>query len=179
LKPNETEKKLEINISMNPFFHLLFILALLSSCSNKKPSTCVESDIYALIREKKMTDLTIMNREELRFKHSSTKQFPTNENGYCACLWKQDLPALEDSLQTHGLSNYQTKMERDNFADALGYVLPGLLLISLLLIPLGAILLFREKRITDIQRLTYLLLILFVPLVGFLIYLKQWKARRE
>ncbi len=158
---------------------LILFSALLSSCSTKKSPPCVESDIYALIREKKMTDLTIMNREELRFKHSSTKQFATNENGYCACLWKQDLPALEDSLQTHGLSNYQTKMERDNFADALGYVLPGLLLISLLLIPLGAILLFREKRITDIQRLTYLLLILFVPLVGFLIYLKQRKARRE
>jgi hypothetical protein len=126
-----------------------------------------------------MSDLTILNKEELRFKHSSTKQFRTNENGYCACLWKQDLPTLEDSLQTHGLSNYQNKMEKDNFGTALGYVLPGLLLISLLLIPLGAILLFREKGISDIQRLTYLLLILFVPLVGFLIYLKQRKARRE
>jgi hypothetical protein len=70
-------------------------------------------------------------------------------------------------------------MERDIFGDAIGYVLPGLLLISLLLIPLGAILLFCEKGISDIQRLTYLLLILFVPIVGFLIYLKQWKARRE
>ena len=179
MESNETAKKLEINVSMKPIFYLLFILILLSSCSNKKLSTCVESDIYALIREKKMSDLTIINREELRFKHSSTKQFPTNENRYCACLWKQDLPALEDSLQTHGLSNYQTKMERDNFADALGYVLPGLLLISLLQIPLGAILLFREKGITDFQRLTYLLLILFVPLVGFLIYLKQRKARRD
>jgi hypothetical protein len=162
---------------MKLFLYPLIILALLSSCSNKKPSTCVESDIYALIREKKMTDLTIINREELRFKHSSTKLFPTNENRYCACLWKQDLPALDDSLQTHGLSNYQNKMERDNFADALGYLLPGLLLISLLLIPLGAILLFREKGITDIQRITYLLLILFLPLVGFLIYCKQRKVR--
>jgi hypothetical protein len=173
------EENNQIRYQMKTYLILILFSALLSSCSNKKPSTCVESDIYALIREKKMTDLTIINREELRFKHSSTKQFPTNENGYCTCLWEKDLPALEDSLQTHGLSNYQTKMERDNFADALGYVLPGLLLISLLLIPLGAILLFREKRITDIQRLTYLLLILFVPLVGFLIYLKQRKARRE
>jgi hypothetical protein len=139
----------------------------------------VETDIYTIIREKKMTDLTIINREELRFKHSSTKKFPTNENGHCACLWKQDLPALEDSLQTYGLSNYQNKMERDNFGVALGYILPGLLLISILLIPLGAILLFREKGITDIQRLTYLLLILFLPLVGFLIYCKQRKVRRE
>ena len=126
-----------------------------------------------------MTDLTIINREELRFKHSSTKKFPTNENGYCACLWKQDLPALADSLQTYGLSNYQIKIERNNFGVALGYLLPGLLFISLLLIPLGAILLFREKSITDIQRITYLLLILFVPLIGFLIYLAQRKARRE
>ena len=164
---------------MKPIFYLFFILILLSSCSTKKPSPCVETDIYTIIREKKMTDLTIINREELRFKHSSTKKFPTNENGHCACLWKQDLPALEDSLQTYGLSNYQNKMERDNFGVALGYILPGLLLISILLIPLGAILLFREKGITDIQRLTYLLLILFLPLVGFLIYCKQRKVRRE
>jgi hypothetical protein len=164
---------------MKPISYLLLILALLSSCSTKKPSPCVESDIYTIIREKKMTDLTIINKKELRFKHSSTKKFPTNENGHCACLWKQDLPAIEDSLQTYGLSNYQIKIERDNFGVALGYLLPGLLLISLLLIPLGAILLFREKGITDIQRLTYLLLILLVPTVGFMIYMVQRRGRRN
>ena len=139
----------------------------------------MESDIYTIIREKKMTELTIVNKEVLRFKHSSAKKFPTYEDDYCVCRWSSELPALEDSLKTHGLSNYQIKIERDNFGIALGYILPGLLLISLLLIPLGAIMLFREKGITDIQRLTYLTLILFVPVIGFLIYLAQRKGRKE
>ena len=158
---------------MKPISDLLFILALLSSCSTKKPSLCVESDIYTIIREKKMTDLTIINREELRFKHSSTKKFLTNENGHCACLWKQDSPALEDSLQTYGLSNYRNIIETNKFGIALSYVLPSLILFSLVLVPIGAVMLFREKGITDIQRLTYLILILFVPVIGFVIYLVQ------
>ena len=123
-----------------------------------------------------MTDLLIVNRDELRFKHSSSKKFPTYEDDYCACRWSSELSALEDSLKTHGINNYQFRFERDNFGYALGFVLPGLILLSILLIPIGAVLLFREKGITDTQRLTYLILILFVPIVGFVIYLVQRKS---
>ena len=158
---------------MKPISDLLFILALLSSCSTKKPSLCVESDIYTIIREKKMTGLLIVNKEELRFKHTSTKKFPTYEDDYCACLWSNKLASLEDSLQTHGLSNYRNIREINKFGLALSYVLPSLILFSLVLVPIGAVMLFREKGITDIQRLTYLILILFVPVIGFVIYLVQ------
>ena len=158
---------------------LFFILILVASCSPKKSTPCVESDVYSIIREKKMADLLIVNKEELRFKHTSTKKFPTYEDDYCACLWSSKLASLEDSLQTHGLSNYRNVREIDNFGYALGFVLPSLIFLSLLLIPVGAVLLFREKGITDIQRLTYLILILFVPVFGFVIYLVQRKRRRK
>lgn len=158
---------------------LFFILILVASCSPKKSTPCVESDVYSIIREKKMADLLIVNKEELRFKHTSTKKFPTYEDDYCACLWSSKLASLEDSLQTHGLSNYRNVREIDNFGYALGFVLPSLIFLSLLLIPVGAVLLFREKGITDIQRLTYLILILFVPVVGFVIYLVQRRRRRK
>ena len=158
---------------------LFFILILVASCSPKKSTPCVESDVYSIIREKKMADLLIVNKEELRFKHTSTKKFPTYEDDYCACLWSSKLASLEDSLQTHGLSNYRNVREIDNFGYALGFVLPSLTFLSLLLIPVGAVLLFREKGITDTQRLTYLILILFVPVVGFVIYLVQRRRRRK
>jgi hypothetical protein len=158
---------------------LFFILILVASCSPKKSTPCVESDVYSIIREKKMADLLIVNKEELRFKHTSTKKFPTYEDDYCACLWSSKLASLEDSLQTHGLSNYRNVREIDNFGYALGFVLPSLIFLSLLLIPVGAVLLFREKGITDTQRLTYLILILFVPVVGFVIYLVQRRRRRK
>jgi hypothetical protein len=159
--------------------YLFFILILVASCSPKKSTPCVESDVYSIIREKKMADLLIVNKEELRFKHTSTKKFPTYEDDYCACLWSSKLASLEDSLQTHGLSNYRNVREIDNFGYALGFVLPSLIFLSLLLIPVGAVLLFREKGITDTQRLTYLILILFVPVVGFVIYLVQRRRRRK
>ncbi len=124
-----------------------------------------------------MTDLIIVNKEELRFKHSSTMKFPTYENDYCSCRWSKELSTLEDSLKAQGLSNYRNIKETDNFGLALGWVLPGLIILSLLFIPIGAVLLFREKGITDTQRLTYLILILFVPLVGFLIYVMQKRRR--
>jgi len=124
-----------------------------------------------------MTDLLIVNRDELRFKHSSSKKFPTHEDDYCACRWSSELSALEDSLKTHGISNYRNVRETDNFGYALGFVLPGLILLFLLLIPIGTVLLFREKGITDTQRLTYLILILFVPVVGFVLYVMQRRRR--
>ncbi len=159
--------------------YLFFILILVASCSPKKPTPCVESDVYSIIREKKMTDLLIVNKEELRFKHSSSKKFPTYEDDYCACRWSSEFSVLEDSLKTHGISNYRNVKETDNFGNALGFVFPGLILLSILLIPIGAVLLFREKGITDTQRLTYLILILFVPVVGFVIYLVQRRRRRK
>lgn len=124
-----------------------------------------------------MTDLLIVNKEELRFKNSSSKKFSTYKDDYCACRWSSELSVLEDSLKTHGMSNYRNVKETDNFGYALGFVLPGLILLSILLIPIGAVLLFREKVITDTQRLTYLILILFVPIVGFVIYVMQRRRR--
>ena len=112
---------------------LFFILILVASCSPKKSTPCVESDVYSIIREKKMADLLIVNKEELRFKHTSTKKFPTYEDDYCACLWSSELSALEDSLKTYGLSNYRNVREIDNFGYALGFVLPSLIFLSLLL----------------------------------------------
>jgi hypothetical protein len=163
-------------MSKNTLF-LLLILILVASCSPKKPTPCVEADVYSVIREKKMTDLIIVNSNELRFKHSSKKNFPTFEDDYCACLWSNKLASLEDSLQTHRLSNYRNIRETNKFGLALSYVLPSLILFSLVLVPIGAVMLFREKGISDTQRLTYLILILFVPVVGFVIYMAQRKGR--
>ena len=162
----------------NALFFLL-ILILVASCSTKKPAPCVEADVYAIIREKKMTELILVNKKELRFKHTSTRKFPTYTNDYCACEWSNEFTSLEDSLKSNGLSNYRNIRETDNFGLALGFVLPGLILLSLFLVPIGAVMLFREKGISDIQRLTYLILILFIPVVGFVIYVVQRKRRRK
>lgn len=158
---------------------LFLFLILLASCSTKKTTPCQEADVYSIIREKKMTDLLIVNKEELRFKHSSTKNFPKYEKDYCSCQWSSELSSLEDSLQTHNLSNYRNIRETDKFGIALSWVLPGLILLAVLLIPIGAIVLFREKGISDTQRLTYLILILFVPIVGVIIYIVQRRSRRK
>jgi hypothetical protein len=64
-------------------------------------------------------------------------------------------------------------VEIDKSAMVLSYVLPVTLLLLLLTIPIAIVMLFRDKSINDIQRLTYLMLIILVPVLGALIYYRK------
>ena len=64
-------------------------------------------------------------------------------------------------------------VEIDKSAMVLSYVLPVTLLLLLLTIPIAIVMLFRDKSINDIQRLTYLMLIILVPVLGDIIYYRK------
>lgn len=64
-------------------------------------------------------------------------------------------------------------VEIDKSAMVLSYVLPVTLLLLLLTIPIAIVMLFRDKSINDIQRLTYLMLIILVPVLGAIIYYRK------
>ena len=157
---------------MKQIIYFFFLAIILSSCSDKPPMACNDTEIFSIINKNQISQISITNNEKIRFRHTSSYKYVKDQEGYCSCLWQDNFSILGDSLQKKNIS-YEMIYETNKWGVALSYVLPVTLIFLLFTIPVGIVLLFRDKTINDIQRLTYLILIILVPVLGAMIYLRK------
>ena len=153
----------------------LTLLLFLISCAKEENFSCDKSEIGNLIEKRDAFEFKIVNRQKVYFKSIEKLKYLKNNEGYYSCNWGKEINKLEDHLNNHKVI-YSHQFEVNKFGQALSYVLPGIILLGLLFSIVCIYLLFKNKQVNDVQRLTYLILIIFVPILGAIIY---WSKRKN
>lgn len=154
------------------FLHLtsIFALMFLTQCQNKRVAVCQKHKLFNDIHNKEIYDVKILNREKVVFKSKETINFQANDQIEYVCIFQSDINQLEDSLNFYKIY-YLNQNETNTIASIISYLLPIFFILVFSASIITIFFLLRDQNFNDSQRLIYLILIIFVPIMGCIIYL--------